>query len=207
MTWRRSGTTTATWEIAILLLVLLAPALASCSGGQIVCDYGSTFCRGHPYRVYSYGRVVTQHEGIDFAGHVGAPVISASYGEVVMAQEAGGCGGTVAVKTEIMDRQTGKPQPLFLRYHHVVPAKDIRYGMEVVPGQLIATMQNPNDIPGRGNCIIEPHLHFALATSPDSDWGHRNPHAHWLNGKLTCYRPGMTVPRDKFVSPIPCENN
>lgn len=78
--------------------------------------------------------------------------------------------------------------------------------MDVVPGQLIATLQDPRDIPGRGNCIIESHLHFSLTTYPDSAWSHRDPGKRWLNGELTRYQPGMEAPRDKLVSPIPCES-
>jgi hypothetical protein len=189
-----------------VLSVLTTAALTSCSGPQIVCDYGATVCRGAPYRVVSRGRVITRHEGIDFAGAVGAPVISASYGEVIVAQETVACGGTITVKTELLDREPGNRQPLYLTYHHVVPVKDLSYGVQLVPGRLLATMQDPYDIPDRGNCIIEPHLHFLLTTYPGSDWGHRDPNAHWLNGKLTCYRPGMDVPRNKLASPIPCEN-
>lgn len=184
--------------------LLLASALSGCSGPQIVCDYGASYCRGGPYKVSVGGRVISRHEGIDFAGHVGAPVISASYGRVVRTQEVGGCGGTVAVQTELTDRTFGAPNPIYLRYHHVVPAKGLRIDQEVVPGQLLGTMQDPFEIPGRGNCIIEPHLNFSLSLTPDYDAGHRSPHAFWLNGRLTCFRPGMTVPRDRFVSPIPC---
>jgi hypothetical protein len=134
---------------AILLLFLLgAGALTGCDRPVIVCGYLDSWCRGHFYRVETGWRVITRHEGIDFAGGVGAPVISASHGQVVMANPIEHCGGTVAVRTDITDPEFGPGHPLYVRYHHILPDPGVRYGMEIAPGQKIGTMQDPATIPG-----------------------------------------------------------
>ena len=173
----------------------------------MVCDYEASYCRGGPYRVKLVDRTITQHEGIDFAGRIGSPVISASYG-VVESKSYGYCGGTVIVRTEIKSKNhylTGNSSILYLRYNHIDPDDSIDHGVAVEPGQIIGTLQNPLDIRGRGNCISEPHLHFAMHFTYLEKW-HVDPSRHWVDGpgKVTCFSPKIKVPRDKLVAPVPC---
>ena len=192
------------------LIGACAAVLFGCEGPNVICAYGASYCGGAPYSVrIPGGRHITQHEGIDFAGYVGAPVISASHGEVISASY-GYCGGTVIVKTEIKEDNAYfgvvTKNYLYMRYNHIDPDENMSYGVTVKPGESIGTMQNPHAVPGYGNCIRTPHLHFAMHFFRDGERFHVDPNRYWLSGsrKIVCFEPGMDVPPNKIVAPVPC---
>jgi murein DD-endopeptidase MepM/ murein hydrolase activator NlpD len=180
------------------------------SGLHLCADYGAIVsCSNRRYNVYSPGgRVIRRHEGMDFAESPGTPVISATHGTVTT-HFFGHCGGFVIVETNIVRHNpySGENSVIYARYVHVEPHEELGYFQEVKPGDVIAYVQDPNDIPGRNQCVGDiAHLHYSMDFSIHDIGKHIDPNLFWVDGpgKVTCYREGMVVPPDKAVAPIRC---
>jgi murein DD-endopeptidase MepM/ murein hydrolase activator NlpD len=90
------------------------------------------------------GKLESQHYGTDFDGKVGAPIVAANAGRVVMARENFASGRTV-----IIDHGAG----LLTAYFHMSK-------IEVKQGQIVKRGQRLGKV-GKTGRVTGPHLHFA----------------------------------------------
>lgn len=178
---------------------------------RICPDFGSSWnCDGQPYRIVTEDRgVVTKHEGIDFVGHAGASVISASHGKIAHYGTYSCGGGTIIVATKIKDvhPETKELAPVYVRYVHTTLHPSLTAGSVVKPGDPIGFIQDPNDNSINDKCVgRHPHVHFDTIFRMKPRLV-ANPHNFWLGGpyKLSCFKEGQNVPEDKIVAPIRCE--
>lgn len=178
---------------------------------KICPDYNSyTNCQGSQYRIVSKARntVITRHEGIDFLGAPGTEVISASHGKVFLVEHAECGGGIVAVASEIFDIEEVSQQKkrIGIRYVHINPK--VKKGDVVKPGDVIGSIQDPNDPSVNDQCVgMFAHVHFEMLFQYYPVKLHISPHKYWMDGpnKLSCYKNGIEVPTDKIIAPVLCE--
>jgi murein DD-endopeptidase MepM/ murein hydrolase activator NlpD len=177
----------------IVLLLLLTAGTAA---AQDLCsDYLSrTNC-------INRGREI--HDGIDFGGVKGTEVISATYGTVEKRNFDECSGHGLTVKTDFRATHEDKEGPVFVRYAHVEGYTHVVPALKLKPGDPIGTT-----IPLRHTKChsSREHVHYELRVFGNPR-RHINPHAYWADGdgKVTCYRDGMTVPPGKAVAPIRCK--
>lgn len=171
----------------------------------------------HSMRGVGGGRRSQRHQGIDFAGPAGQPVIAAADGVVLAAMTERCWGPTIMIDHgRAADRRTR----LVALYGHVEE-------MLVVPGQRVTrgqTIARLGDSYRRFDCISGVrHLHFQLGQRPRTGdrsdyWGHMhfledglsaiNPHHHWVDGpnRPTCFDPSRTMPAGRLTLPMPCHD-
>jgi murein DD-endopeptidase MepM/ murein hydrolase activator NlpD len=142
------------------------------------------------------------HHGIDFGGVAGTEVISATYGTFVRRNFDECSGHGITVKTDFSARQGDAEGPVYVRYAHVEAYPALKPGQQLKPGDPLGTT-----IPLRHTVChgSREHVHYELRVDADPK-RHINPHAFWADGdgKVTCYKTGMTVPPGKAVAPIRC---
>lgn len=141
------------------------------------------------------------HQGLDFGGSSGTPVISATYGEIVAASPDACAGFLITVKTPIR-LNTG--ETLYAMYAHAKPVDDTRPSRAIKPGDVIGHI-----IPLLGTVCYMSRTHVHLELRIENDRSRTtNPHQYWADGvgKVTCFRAGATVPQDRIVAPIRCDN-
>lgn len=175
-----------------LLALLLA---AGAAAAQDLCsDYLSPInCVGKRRQV---------HHGIDFGGVAGTEVISATHGTVVKRNFDECSGHGLTVKTDFRALHDDKEGPVFVRYAHVEGYERVVPGLKLKPGDPLGVTVALRHTKCLGS---REHVHYELRVFGNSK-RHINPHAYWAegDGKVTCYRDGMTVPPGKAVAPIRC---
>ena len=181
--------------VRLVLALALLPAAAGAAIGQDLCsDYLSNM------NCISQRRPI--HHGIDFGGVAGTEVISATHGTVTRRNFDECSGHGLTVKTDFSAQAQGVEGPVFVRYAHVEAHEDVKAGRVLKPGDPIG-----RTIPlRRTKChSSREHVHYELRVKADNKL-HINPHAYWADGegKVTCYKDGMTVPPGKAVVPIRC---
>lgn len=97
------------------------------------------------YRSDPFNRHAAYHEGLDFRGYMGAPILAAARGKVSFVGQIRGYGNVVQI-----DHGGG----LMTRYAHLSHA-DVHVGEEVTRGEKIARMGSTGRSTG-------PHLHFEV---------------------------------------------
>lgn len=142
------------------------------------------------------------HHGLDFGGVAGTEVISATYGTVVRMQFDECSGHGIVVKTDIVARHEDREGPVYVRYAHVEAHGSLAPGQKLRPGDPLGTT-----IPLRHTRChsSREHVHYEMRVFANPQ-RHINPHAYWADGegKVTCFKDGMTVPPGKAVAPIRC---
>lgn len=172
-------------------------------------DYGSyRNAKGRPYQVYTPDGVIIRHEGIDFCYPTSTPVYAAASGEIYSVQQKHSLrGGWITQKSDFSAKRSegenAHPSQVRLWYLHIVPAPDIKPGMRVKAGDLIAHVVSPAGLPEVGGIS---HLHFAAGTCNQVWSCHTDPNRFWQNGpgNITCLDSARPPPADKLVSPIGC---
>jgi murein DD-endopeptidase MepM/ murein hydrolase activator NlpD len=111
-------------------------------------------------------------------------------------------GHGLTVMTDFRASAGGIEGPVYVRYAHVEGYDSMQPGRKLKPGEPIGVT-----IPlRRTKChASREHVHYELRVKADPKL-HINPHAYWVDGegKVTCFKPGMTVPPGKAVAPIRC---
>jgi murein DD-endopeptidase MepM/ murein hydrolase activator NlpD len=124
------------------------------------------------------------HNGVDFGGGFGAPVLAAAEGTVTRAGTIGPkCGTGVYIKHEF---------GLHTVYCHLST-------VHVVPGATIERGQTIGAIGVSGNWGDRTHVHFMLGSQGEYDP---------MKYIVGCYEPGVKYPTDKIVLtyPVKCRN-
>ena len=142
-------------------------------------------------------RRIYRHEGLDFMGPKGQPVIAAAAGEVLSARTDRCAGPTV-----LIDHGWDKhDKPLIAVYTHLGEIL-VKPHTQVRRGELIARLGD--------NYRYHPcaagvrHLHFEVGRKA-VDRG-VNPHPLWADGpyRVSCFEPGRTYASGTLTLPIPC---
>ena len=168
--------------------------------------------------VDSIGRQrIQRHQGLDFQGPKGQPVIAAAAGDVLKTS-TDRCWGPTVLIDHGWDKH-GKP--LIAAYGHVGEIL-VKPHTQVRRGELIARL---GDNYHRHRCVGGVrHLHFQLgrkarrAGGAGYWWGHLryledgdrgvNPHPLWADGpyRVSCFEPGRTYASGTLTLPIPCRD-
>jgi len=162
-------------------LIGVTTILASaCGGPTILSDYGSA------YSVWGYSRGTRQqlHNGVDFAGGFGEPVLAAADGTIARAGTMGpSCGVGVSIRHKF-----GLPTA----YCHMAMVQ-VAPGAAIKRGQTIGTIGMSGDYGG------VTHLHFMLGPNGDHDP---------MKYIVGCYEAGVEYPADKLILtyPLACRN-
>lgn len=169
----------------------------------------------HSMRGVGGGRRSQRHQGIDFGGPAGQPVIAAADGIVLDALTERCWGPTIMVDHGYA--ADGRTRLVALYGH--VDAMLVLPGQRVSRGQIIARL---GDNYRQFGCISGVrHLHFQLGQRPrtgdrGSFWGHMhfledglsalNPHHHWADGpnRPSCFDPERRVAPGRLTLPMPC---
>ncbi len=161
------------------LLVVIAAIATACAGGpHILSDYGSS------YGVTGQTGRAQAHNGVDFAGGFGAPVLAAAGGRVVRARTMGPqCGVGVSIRHAF---------GLNTAYCHLST-------VAVEPGATVRRGQPIGTIGMSGNYGGVTHVHLMLGVN-----GTLNPMEYMVG----CYEPGVEYPPEKIVLtyPVECRN-
>ena len=173
-------------------------------------DYAShTGYTGQPYRVYvpETGKLITRHQGIDFCGNAGDPVISSVSGKIVLINPDNQYrGGTVIVESDILAKRPQYPtlpaRQVYFQHLHIDPAPSLKYGQHILAGDLLGWMQAP----GKRNIGPRSHVHLEAGFCQQTYSCHTDPNQFWMNGagSVTCFDPENQPPADKAVAPVPC---
>jgi murein DD-endopeptidase MepM/ murein hydrolase activator NlpD len=178
---------------------LAAIAVLTAASGIAAQD----LCSDYMSRTNCINRSRPIHDGIDFGGKAGTEVISATYGTVekLTFNECAGAG--VNVRTDFRAVHEDREGPVVAVYAHVEPYPHVVPGLKLKPGDPLGTT-----IPLRHTKCLNSreHVHYELRVFGNAK-RHINPHAYWAEGegKVTCFRDGMTVPPGKAVAPIRCK--
>ena len=158
-------------------LIVVTTIMASACGGPIILShYGSLQSAA--------GLRKRPHNGVDFGGGFGAPVLAAAEGTVARAGTMGpSCGVGVSIKHEF---------GLHTVYCHLSTVQALR-GATIKRGQTIGTIGMTGESGG------VPHLHFMLGSNGDGDP---------MKYIVGCYESGVEYPIDKVVLtyPVECRN-
>jgi murein DD-endopeptidase MepM/ murein hydrolase activator NlpD len=175
-------------------------------GLDLCADYGATVtCTGNRYRMFeSDGRFVSRHEGIDFRAPPGTEVLAVTDATVQFIGVDSCGGGFMLLQTEtlVADPRSGLQKQLYVTYSHIVPGVASRRKVEA--GEVIAKVAGPGQF--FGECSDFPHVHLATRVGSSFRKDHVSPHGYWLNGPgiVSCWKPGLQVPRGKLVAPYRC---
>ncbi|HUN67693.1 MAG TPA: M23 family metallopeptidase [Burkholderiales bacterium] len=182
---------------APLAACFLALFLA-CSGVAI----GQDLCSDYLSTKNCIGKRRPVHHGIDFGGAAGTEVISATYGTVVRRNFDECSGHGLTVKTDFVARHDDLEGPVYVRYAHVEGFEYAKPGLDLKPGDPIGRTIPLRHTKCHGS---REHVHYELRINGDPKL-HVNPHAFWADGegKVTCFKKGMTAPAGKAVAPIAC---
>ena len=100
-------------------------------------------------RVDPTGASGTQHDGIDFAGSAGTPILASKAGTVVEASFHWSAGNHVIIK---------HPDGYYSYYMHLVSSANVSVGQSVTAGQVLGGMGTTGNSTGV-------HLHFGVSTA------------------------------------------
>lgn len=100
-------------------------------------------------RVDPTGASGTQHDGIDFAGSAGTPILASKAGTVVEASFHWSAGNHVIIK---------HPDGYYSYYMHLVSSPNVSIGQSVSAGQILGGMGTTGNSTGV-------HLHFGVSTA------------------------------------------
>jgi murein DD-endopeptidase MepM/ murein hydrolase activator NlpD len=157
---------------------------------------------GYLERMNSVGQVRTNaHDGVDIGGRVGDQILAAADGVVVRAHYDRVTGNRIVVDH---GRDSDGDYVRTVYFHN--DTNLVKEGDVVRAGDPIGTVGRTGLGLGSGN----PHVHFSVfrgpTPRPSPQWRHVDPTAYWLNGRLTCFEPGMKIdPRPlKFICPVAC---
>jgi len=162
------------------VLILATVAAYGCGGPNILSTYGSAY----GLHGFSHGTRTSAHNGVDFAGGFGAPVLAAAEGRVTRAGTIGRmCGIGVYIKHEF---------GLHTEYCHLST-------VHVVPGATIERGQTIGAIGMSGNAGDVTHVHFMLGLQGEYD------PMQYIVG---CYESGVKYPTDRILLtyPVKCRN-
>ena len=165
-------------SVAGLIVVTAAIATACVGGPNILSDYGS------PYGLSGHGSRAQPHDGVDFAGGFGAPVLAAAEGRVVRAGA--------------LHPQCG----VGVRIRHAFGMNTVYCHLSTVavePGDRVTRGQPIGTIGVSGNYAGITHVHFMLVSTEDLD-----PKPYFVG----CYEAGTEYPTEKLVLtyPVVCRN-
>jgi len=205
---------------AIALTALLAGATLPAGGAasQVAYPAGAprVLSEFHSMMGANGLRRSQRHQGIDFAGPDGGPILAAADGIVLEAVTESCWGPTIMIDH---GRAADGRTRLVALYGHV-EAMLVGPGQQVRRGQPIARLGNNQ----RGfRCMAGVrHLHFQLGQQPRSGpdrgraWGHTwflhdggaglDPHRFWADGpgRPTCFDPARRYPPGSLTLPVPC---
>ena len=162
------------------LMVVITGMASACGGPHILSDYGSS------YGVAGIGRGsrAQPHNGVDFAGGFGAPVLAAAEGRVVRAGTMGPkCGVGVSI------RHAFGLNTVYCHFSTVA----------VEPGATVKRGQPIGAIGMTGDYGDVTHVHLMLGANGEYDP---------LKYIVGCYEPGVEYPTEKIVLtyPVVCRN-
>ena len=159
------------------LIVVITSMASACGGPHILSNYGSPgtalgCCRAQP------------HNGVDFAGGFGAPVLAAAEGRVVRAGTMGPkCGVGVSI------RHAFGLNTVYCHFSTV----------SVEPGATVKRGQPIGAIGMTGDYGDVTHVHLILGANGEYDP---------MKYIVGCYEPGVEYPTEKIVLtyPVVCGN-
>lgn len=159
------------------LIVVITSMASACGGPHILSDYGSL-------RGVVRGSRRQPHNGVDFAGGFGDPVLAAAEGRVVRAGTMGPlCGVGVSI------RHAFGLNTVYCHFSTV----------SVEPGATVKRGQPIGAIGMTGDYGDVTHVHLMLGANGEYD------RMKYIVG---CYEPGVEYPTEKIVLtyPVECRN-
>lgn len=142
------------------------------------------------------------HEGLDFTGKVGDPVLAAAAGTVVQSTRDAAVGNKLVIAHGV----NAWGQKVLSLYMHL-ETKMVKTGDHVQRGAQIGALG------ATGYLAMRPHLHFeVLNAEPGSgsgQWQTVNPHRYWAGGigRITCFNKSKHYPSKPFriTCPVLCK--